>query len=121
MNLSETGVGDAMLVAASGRVDLSNADTFKDALSAAQGKAKGALILDLSGVEYISSAGLRSLMIVFKDGKAQGKPFGIAGLTPLLAEIFTISRFNQVFPLFTTAREAIAKLAPDALPAFDAG
>ncbi|HEY0265792.1 MAG TPA: STAS domain-containing protein [Rhizomicrobium sp.] len=118
--MSETGVGDAMLVAASGRVDLSNADSFKDALAAAQDRTKGALILDLSGVDYISSAGLRALMIVFKAGKAAGKAFGITGLTPLLAEIFTISRFNQVFPLFETAREAIANLAPDALPAYDA-
>ncbi len=120
MNLSETGVGDAILVAVSGRIDLSNADSFRDGLSAAQAKTGGPLILDLSGVDYISSAGLRSLMIVFKAGKAAGKAFGIAGLQPLLVEIFTISRFNQVFPLFDSVREAIQKLAPDSLSAFDA-
>jgi hypothetical protein len=35
-------------------------------------------------------------------------------------EIFTISRFNLVFPLFGTVREAVEKLAPDALAEFDA-
>lgn len=109
---NERGVGDAVLVSASGRIDLSNAEAFKDALSASMAKAKAALILDLSGVDYISSAGLRALMIAFKAGKADGKGFGIAALQPLLLEIFTISRFNLVFPLFDTVRQAIEKLAP---------
>ena len=120
MNCSTTNLGDAVLVAAAGRIDLSNAEGFKDTLSAALATAKAALVIDLSGIDYISSAGLRSLMIVFKAGKADGKSFAIAGLQPLVLEIFTISRFNLVFPLFDQARDAIVKFAPAALPAFDA-
>lgn len=112
MSWSERGLGDAVVLAAAGRVDQSNADAFKEALSAAQAKAKTALILDLSGVDYISSAGLRALMIVFKAGKAEGKAFGIAALQPLLKEIFTISRFHLVFPLFETVPQAVETLAP---------
>lgn len=111
---SERELGDAVIVTASGRIDLSNADPFREALTAASAKAKTALVLDLSGVDYISSAGLRALMIVFKARKAEGKAFGIAALQPLLMEIFTISRFNLVFPLFDTVRHAVEKLAPDA-------
>lgn len=111
---SEQTIGDAVLVSASGRIDLSNAENFKDALSAALSKARSALILDLSGVDYISSAGLRALMIVFKAGKAEGKAFAIAALQPLLLEIFTISRFNLVFPLFDTVRQALDKFTPGA-------
>lgn len=120
MDLHEKSVGDALLVSAAGRIDLSNADDFKDALSAGLTRAKAALILDLSGVEYISSAGLRALMIVFKAAKAENKAFGIAALQPLLVEIFTISRFNQVFALFDNVRDGVAKLAPDALSQLDA-
>jgi anti-sigma B factor antagonist/stage II sporulation protein AA (anti-sigma F factor antagonist) len=114
MNCSERSLGDTVLVTVSGRIDLSNAEAFKNELSAALANAKTALILDLSGVDYISSAGLRSLMIIFKAGKAEGKAFGIAALQPLLVEIFTISRFNLVFPLFESVGQAIEKLAPDA-------
>jgi len=110
---SDKDLGNAVLLSASGRIDLSNAETFKDALSNALSKAKKALILDLSGVDYISSAGLRALMIAFKAGKAEGKAFGIAELKPLLLEIFTISRFNLVFPLFDTVPQAVEKLAPN--------
>jgi anti-anti-sigma factor len=120
MDLKERSAGDTILVAATGRIDLSNADAFRDALAASLAKAKTTLILDLSGVEYISSAGLRALMIVFKTSKAENKNFGMAALQPLLVEIFTISRFNQVFALFDTVRSAVEKLAPDTLPQFDA-
>jgi anti-sigma B factor antagonist len=120
MDLHEKSAGGAIVAAAAGRIDLSNADSFKDALSASLARAKTALIPDLSGVEYISSAGLRALMIVFKAAKAENKAFGIAALQPLLVEIFTISRFNQVFALFDHVRDGVAKLAPDALSQFDA-
>jgi anti-anti-sigma factor len=120
MDLKETSAGGVLVAAAAGRIDLSNADAFKDALSASLAKAKVALILDLSGVDYISSAGLRALMIVFKAAKTENKAFGIAGLQPLLAEIFAISRFDQVFAMFDHARDGVAKLAPDALSQFGA-
>ena len=73
MELSEKSLGDAVLATVSGRIDLANADAFRDKLTAAQAKAKTALVVDVQGVEYISSAGLRALMIVFKQGKAEGK------------------------------------------------
>jgi anti-sigma B factor antagonist/stage II sporulation protein AA (anti-sigma F factor antagonist) len=124
MNCNETKFGGAVVLKVAGRVDLSNADEFKDKLTAALGNAPGGsatggLVVDLGGVDYISSAGLRSLMIVFKASKAAGKQFAITSLQPLLMEIFTISRFHLVFPLFDTARAAIEKQVPDALGEFD--
>jgi anti-anti-sigma factor len=121
MNLNQKGVGSATLATAAGRIDLSNADDFTTALSAALTESKAALILDLSKVDYISSAGLRSLMITLKASKTDNKGFGVTALQPMLAEIFTIARLNQVIPIFQTTREAVAKLAPDALAQFDAG
>ena len=119
MNCNEAKFGGAVVLKVSGRVDLSNADAFKDKMTAALNTASGGLIVDLGDVDYISSAGLRSLMIVFKASKAAGKQFAITSLQPLLMEIFTISRFHLVFPLFDTARAAIEKQVPDALGEFD--
>lgn len=120
MNCNESEFGGVVVLKVSGRIDLSNADAFKDAMSTAQSNAAAGLVVDLANVDYISSAGLRSLMIVFKAGKALNKQFAIAALQPLLMEIFTISRFHLVFPLFDTVRAAIEKQVPDALPDFDA-
>jgi anti-sigma B factor antagonist/stage II sporulation protein AA (anti-sigma F factor antagonist) len=120
MNCSESKFGGVVALKVSGRIDLSNADSFKDAMCTAQSNAAAGLVVDLANVDYISSAGLRSLMIVFKAGKPLNKQFAIAALQPLLMEIFTISRFHLVFPLFDTVRAAIEKQVPDALPDFDA-
>ena len=120
MNCSESKFGGAVVLKVSGRIDLSNADAFKDAMSTAQSNATAGLVVDLANVDYISSAGLRSLMIVFKSSKTVNKQFAIAALQPLLIEIFTISRFHLVFPLFDTVRAAIENQVPDALPEFDA-
>jgi anti-sigma B factor antagonist/stage II sporulation protein AA (anti-sigma F factor antagonist) len=111
-NWTEQVAGDAVLLRASGRIDLSNAEAFTGALTAAMSKAKSALIVDFAAVDYISSAGLRALMIAFKAGKPEGKALAVAALQPLLKEIFTISRFNLVFPMFDTVRQAVEKLAP---------
>ena len=102
------------------RIDLANAEAFTAALLAALPKAGKALVVDLAGVEYISSAGLRSLMITLKAAKAQGAGLGVAALRPLTREIFAISRFDIVFTLFDSVREAIAGLAPQAVEEFDA-
>ena len=115
MDWKERQIGDAVFASLNGRIDLSNADAFKDAMTAALAKVKGSLIVDLSGVDYMSSAGLRSLMIAFKAAKADGKTLGLAALQPLLSEIFTISRFNLVFPIFDSVRAAAEKLAPAAV------
>jgi anti-sigma B factor antagonist/stage II sporulation protein AA (anti-sigma F factor antagonist) len=119
MDCNETKFGSAVVLKVTGRVDLSNADAFKDKLTAALDNAGSGLVVDMGQVDYISSAGLRSLMIVFKASKAAGKQFAITSLQPLLMEIFTISRFHLVFPLFETARAAIEKQVPDALDEFD--
>ena len=102
------------------RIDMSNADTFKDALLEGVALTSNVMIVDLSSVDYISSAGLRSLMIALKAARAEGKTMAIAALRPLTREIFTISRFDIVFTLFDNVRDAIVKLAPTTVAQFDA-
>jgi anti-sigma B factor antagonist len=120
MPFIETAVGGAVLLKADGRIDMSNSDAFKDGLMAAVSAAERAVVIDLAGLDYISSAGLRSLMIALREAKGQSKAFGVAALGPLVMEIFTISRFNLVFSLYPTVRDAFAALEPASLDAFDA-
>ena len=111
--------GALVMAPREGRIDMANADAFKQALLDAVAAASPVMIVDLSSVEYISSAGLRALMIAFKTAKAEQKTMAIAALQPLTQEIFTISRFNMVFTLFDGVRDAIAGLAPNAVAEFD--
>ena len=97
-----------------GRIEHTNADAFRTALLAAvnaqlEAGATG-LVLDLSGTEYMSSAGLRVLMLANNAAKGRGARIAVGGLRAVLAEIFAISRFNMVFPCHATVAEATASL-----------
>ena len=71
-------------------------------------------MLDLSGLEYVSSAGLRCFMLASRQAKAQHGRIVVAALQPMVAEIFEISHFNLVFQVFPTVREALAAASTEA-------
>lgn len=122
MELSPRRLADTLVVSPTGRIDQSTADTFQTALApilAECGAGKDRLVLDFSALEYISSAGLRVLMLAAKQAKAQGGTIVISGLQPLVAEIFQITRFTMVFTITPTVRDALAKVSADALAAFE--
>ena len=123
MELSVKRFADALVLSPTGRIDHGSAEAFRGALAphlerCAAGQDQ--VVLDLSGVDYISSAGLRILMLAKKQAKAQGGSFAVAGLQPAVKEIFEISRFTVIFDIFATARDALARLSPAGLAAFDA-
>ena len=122
MDLSPRRFADAVVVAPVGRIDQSRADDFQEALAphlAGCAAGRDRLILDLSGLQYISSAGLRVLMLAAKQSKAQDGTLVLTGLQPLVREIFEISRFTLVFDIAPSLRDAIAKASPSALSAFE--
>jgi len=122
MELSPRRFADAVVVSPVGRVDQSSADAFQKALAPHLARCTGGedrLVIDLSGLEYISSAGLRVLMLAAKQSKAQGGTLLLSGLQPLVQEIFEISRFTMVFGIAPSLREALAKASASALTAFE--
>jgi anti-anti-sigma factor len=123
MELASKRFADTVALFATGRIDHATADSLKAARAphlAACAAGRDRVVLDLAGVEYISSVGLRVLMLASKQAKAQGGSLAVADLQPVVREIFEISRFNLVLQVFPTLREALAKLSPPALTAFDA-
>jgi len=65
-----------------------------------------AVVIDFASVEYISSAGLRALMMASRRAQARGGRIAVAALSSLVKEVFTISRFDQVVQVFDTAADA---------------
>jgi anti-anti-sigma factor len=122
MDLQPRRFADTLILAPVGRLDHANAESLREALAPHMlrcAAAQDQLVLDLSGVDYISSAGLRVLMLARKQAKAQGGTLVIAGLQPVVREIFEISRFTVVFEVFPSVRDALARISPSALAAFD--
>jgi anti-sigma B factor antagonist len=122
MELGSKRFADTVVLYPVERIGHATADGFKAALVPYLARCAAGgdrVVLDLSGVEYISSVGLRVLMLASKQVKAQGGSLAVCGLGPVVREIFEISRFNLVLEVFPTLREALAKLSPAALAAFE--
>lgn len=106
--------GDATVVAVRGRIDHINAAAFHGALAPLLAECRSggiAIVLDLSGLEYISSAGLRIFMMAAKQVRAQGGRIAVAQMQPLVREIFEISHFHLVYAMFATTAEALAAVS----------
>ena len=124
MNVSTQRFGDAVVLKVAGRLDQDTCEAFRGDLSkvveTSAGRG-GAVVLDLSQLEYVSSAGLRCFMLASRQAKAQQGRIFVASLQPMVAEIFQISHFNLVFQVFPGVREALAAVSADAVAAYDKG
>ena len=124
MQISSHQFAEVTVVAPVGRIDHAGAAALEQALSplvAPPGGGKNALILDFAGVEYISSVGLRVLMIAAKQMRGHGARVVVAAPQPVVAEILAISRFDRVLEIAPSVRRALEWLSAPGLAAYTAG
>jgi len=122
MHVSQERYADALVLVPVGRIDNSSTDGLRSDLNAhvaACHEGGDRLVLDFSKVDYISSVGLRVLMLAAKKVREQEGSIVVAALQPVVREIFEISRFNLVLQCFGTVREALGKVSAAALVAYD--
>lgn len=108
MQIGEQRLGEVTVLRPAGRIDNETSPGFQAKLLGAVGAGPSAVLVDLGGVEYMSSAGLRALMMAAKQSKAGKGRLGVAALTPVVKEIFAISRFSHVVQVFDTPDAALA-------------
>jgi anti-anti-sigma factor len=107
MEFAQESAGDVVIAKLAGRLDSSSAPAAEEQLTRAIGSGTPRLVIDLSRLEYISSAGLRALLLIArKVQQAQGK-LALFGLAPNVHEVFSISGFNTIFTIRDDAAAAI--------------
>ncbi len=111
MNVEPTYSGAAAVARVSGRIDSASAKDFNDALNAVLGKGVTALVLDCSGLRYLSSAGLRVLLIAIRKTTAAGGGLALSGVPPHIREVLEVSGFVRLAKVFETSEEAQASLS----------
>lgn len=91
-----------------GEIDLHIAPSVTAALNEMIDKKPQRLVVDLSAVSYIDSAGLAALIQAMQKVEGYGGKFVLAGLRETVRSIFEISRLDQVFQIFPDADAALA-------------
>lgn len=99
---------DITIVSVSGRIDAITAPDFESNLDGLITAGEKILLINLSGLGYISSAGLRSILSSAKKLKALSGEILFTGLTGPVDEVFQISGFKSIFKIFPTETEALA-------------
>lgn len=121
MGIERQAYASVTVLVPSGRLDHNGSEPFKDAMLDALGEdGSQSVVVDLAGVDYISSVGLRAVMIASKHARGGKGKLLVAALQPTVLEIFEISRFNHVVGMHDTVPNALASLSPEAAAAYDA-
>ena len=95
------------LVTVTGRMDAVTAPGFEEQCLALLEAGDNNLVADLGGLEYISSAGLRSILSTAKKLKAAQGSLAFCNLKGMVQEVFTVSGFASMFPIHATVEDAL--------------
>jgi stage II sporulation protein AA (anti-sigma F factor antagonist) len=99
-----------MICRVSGRIDSANYAEFSALMQTELETAPQHLILDLSGLEYLNSAGFREL---FLAGRRQSKikgTFSVCGLQPPVKDLFDLAQFGVAYPIYPDREEALKNI-----------
>jgi len=101
---------DISYVYVKGRIDAVTASEFEKGLNEMISRGEIKFVIDLSDSEYISSAGLRSILVIAKRLKAENGKMVFSGLKGTVEEVFKISGFYSIFDIFENEAEALKNI-----------
>lgn len=103
--------GAVTMVAVTESVDALTAPDLTRTLSEQIEAGHSNLVVDLTGVEFMSSAGLRTLLGAVKESRTNGGDLRIASTNPGIDKVLKMSGFHNVAKVFTSSTEALASFA----------
>jgi anti-sigma B factor antagonist len=104
-------VGQVALVRVTGSVDGLTADALQTTLREQLDAGSSRVVADLSGVDYTSSAGLRTLLATMKLARQSGGDLRLAAVQPAVLRVLDLSGFTTILKLYPDAAAAIASFA----------
>ena len=107
MDIAEAKTNGVVVLSLNGRVDASNAATLEQKILALIAAGEKRLVIDCAQLQYMSSAGLRVLLVAAKRLSNDGK-LGIAALSNSIRDVFDIAGFSSIFQIYRTQEEAVA-------------
>ena len=103
--------GGVSILALTGRMDATTANVFEEACRALLNAGAKKIVVDLGGIAYISSAGLRVILSMVKASKGTAATLAFCSMQTMVAEVFRISGFSSMLPVYATRDEAVGALS----------
>ena len=92
----------------SGRMDATTVTEFTEECQKQIKDGSGRFIVDLAGLEYISSAGLRGILTIGKTCKTAKAALAFCSMQAMVADMFKLSGFTAILSVYSTLDEALA-------------
>jgi len=105
MNIETKELEGAIVVSLEGEVDLEHSPQARKALLDAVSKNKK-VVVDLSGVSYIDSSGIASLVEAFQTARKSGGEMILAMVSESALRVLQLARLDKVFTIAATVEEA---------------
>jgi anti-anti-sigma factor len=110
MEIREERAADVLIVAPTGRLDTTTSTDLEKHLLGRLDANERRLVVDLTGIEYVSSAGLRVLLLVAKRLRTTSGDLVLCGLGPAVRQVFELAGFLSLFRLEASRDQALARL-----------
>jgi anti-anti-sigma factor len=110
MQISVRKERNIVVVSVTGRMDAVTAPEFEKSLVGLMSKGEKTFLVNLAGLEYISSAGLRSILFIAKQLKVEQGEIIFCGLRGPVEEVFKISGFHSIFKIFDSEEAALNQI-----------
>ncbi|SEK10252.1 stage II sporulation protein AA (anti-sigma F factor antagonist) [Variovorax sp. OK605] len=110
MNIEQETRGDVLVVRLAGRLDSSSAPELERMLLEQFTAGLKRLVFDFSALDYVSSAGLRVILLAGKKLRAAQGKLALVGLRDMVREVFEMSGFLTLFAVTDTVDEGVAKV-----------
>jgi anti-anti-sigma factor len=110
MEISDREQSSFRVVSVQGRLDASTSPQLQSHFETLMATGTPFFVLDLVGVDYLSSGGLRMLLFVTKKVKALDGGLVIANVHPFVEDLMTMAGFNKLIPAADSVDEAIKLL-----------
>jgi anti-sigma B factor antagonist len=107
IEISSIEVQGVLVLDVNGRVDSVTAIALGEQLLEAFELDKHKIVLDLDGVEYVTSAGLREIMSALKRAQASGGALRLANLSARVTEVLELTGLIDLLDVFATRDEAV--------------
>jgi anti-anti-sigma factor len=110
MNFEETKIGGTLVITPEGHLDAQSEKSFEERVLESIEGGENKIVIDFSKIDYVSSAGLRALLIIAKSQKESDGALAICGLEGNVKEIFAVSGFDTIVDIYTDRDAAVEGL-----------
>ena len=110
MKMNEEKIGRAVVLELSGKLDFTNSEEFEARLVDLIDDRRVPVVIDLAGLSYISSSGLRAFLMAAQRTEAFGSSMALCCLQDDVREVFDVAGFSALFKIYEDRDAALAAI-----------